>query len=261
MCISAAGQSIPIPTVILPLQNLPTVADEVYESFHFAGSESGWINEPLWSSWIRDSFIPYVNETRTSLLTKNQHFKPPQFGRALLILDSHASRLDEAAHLLLEANGVVCVSIPAHTSHILQPLDNGVNNHFKHCLRNWAFLKYITMDAGLAEYRSSLLVCVKSAYLDACNFLRVRSAWATCGLWPWNPRVLLRNPSKVTPSTAVPRLPEKPTALQNISGKVVTSDIIISHRKQREAEERIKKEAKDLKEKQREEKKVLSAAK
>jgi hypothetical protein len=238
LAISADGTPLPTPTVILPLTTLPALSDAVIDAFHYSGSETGWITIPIWSAWIVHVFIPYVNTKRQEMVAKRP-FTSPQHGRALLFLDSHASRLDEYAHSKLAENGIVVVTIPSHSSHILQPLDCGVNNAFKHALRNLTFQKYIRMDGGLADYRHSLLYCVKAALSDAQNFLRIQSAFEVCGMWPWNPSRVTSDPTKVTPSLVVPPTPEKPTVTQNITGKVVTVAIIAEHRLRREEEDRI----------------------
>ena len=236
LAISADGIPLPRPTVILPLSTMPALSDAVMNSFDFSGSDTGWITIPIWSSWILTVFIPYVNAKRASMKT---YFTSPQYGRALLFLDSHASRLDEYTHKMLGENGIVVVTIPSHSSHILQPLDCGINNAFKHSLRNLTFLKYVRMDNGLADYRHSLLYCVKAALSDAQNFLRICAAFEVCGMWPWNPERVTSDPTKVTPSLVVPPTPEKPTVLQNITGRVVTAAIIAEHRLQREEDDRI----------------------
>ncbi len=248
MCICADGTAMKMPTVILPLQTLPALSDIVMRSYHFAGSETGWINVPIWSSWIVTTFIPEVNEKRAALLRAGKKFSFPQFDRVILYLDSHASRLDEFAHRELEKHGIVCVSIPAHSSHILQPLDNGINNHLKHAIRHLAFLKFINLDEGVVEYRNSLLFCVKAALDEAYNFLRVLSSFARCGLWPFNPDLIINDPAKVTPSMVVPVPPEKPTIVQQISGTVVRAEVIHEHRLKKEEEERKKEKEKKEKE-------------
>jgi hypothetical protein len=51
--------------------------------------------------------------------------------RALLLLDAHSSRANSATLEALSAADIDCVTIPAHTSHVLQPLDLTVNGTFK----------------------------------------------------------------------------------------------------------------------------------
>ena len=236
LAVSADGTALPRPTVILPLQRLPALCDPVIDAFDFAGTETGWITIPVWSSWILTVFIPYVNAKRAAM---TRGFSAPMYGRSILFLDSHASRLDEYTHTQLEANGIIVVTIPSHTSHILQPLDCGINNALKFALRNLTFLNFIRLDAGLSEYRNSLLYCVKAALVDAQNFLRIASAFEVCGMWPWNPSRVLSDSTKVTPSLVVPTTPEKATATQSITGRVVTSGMIAASRLRREEDEKL----------------------
>ena len=101
----------------------------------------------------------------------------------------------------------------------------------KFALRNLTFFNFIRMDAGLSEYRNSLLYCVKTALVDAQNFLRIASAFEVCGMWPWNPSRVLSDSTKVTPSLVVPTTA---TATQSITGRVFTSGMIAASRLRRE---------------------------
>ena len=49
----------------------------------------------------------------------------------LLILDGHSSHISIEAVEFARSNGVHMLCIPAHTTHILQPLDVGVFKSFK----------------------------------------------------------------------------------------------------------------------------------
>ena len=169
-------------------------------------------------------------------------FQPPQHGRALLFLDSHASRLDLDAHVALHAVGITVASIPSHTSHILQPLDCGINAKLKDSLQDAARKGKININSGLASYRDSVLYAVIGAHYDACNPLLIRQAFHVTGLVPWNQDIVICDPAKVTPNTDVPVTPEKPTMTQEISGKVITPALIMAIQ-QRRAEERAAAEA------------------
>ena len=239
LAVSADGEALPIPTIILPVATLPPLADEVTASFNITGSDSGWITIPIWSKWIVDVFIPHVIHKRDKFVKAGGVITSPQYGRAILFLDSHSSRLDEYAHMQLEANGIRVSTIPSHSSHILQPLDCGINNHFKHALRNLSFLKMIRMDHGLPDYRNSILYCTKAALSDAQNFLRIQRAFECCGLWPWRPERVTGDPTKVTPSLVVPATPDRPTIIQQISGTLLSPSIIRNHRLEKEAEEEL----------------------
>ena len=235
MCSSADGDTPPRPSVILPLQTLPELPESVIKHFNWAGSETGWFTCEIWTQWIELVFIPYVK-------TKRQHtiFTGPQFGRCILFLDSHPSRLAPYALQLLHDNGIIPFTIPAHSSHILQPLDCGVHCRLKRSIKQSIANKVIRYDQGLPGYRRSCLRAVIGAIHDSHNLLVVEEAWARSGLWPWNPLRVLECSEKVTSSLEVTPRPARPTAVQVISGYLVTPDMVISHRL-KVADEKLKK--------------------
>ena len=225
MCIAADGTGLPRPTVILPLVTMPQLPDVVVDAFDWSGSDKGWITIKIWSEWILRTFIPHVEEKR-----KSMRLTAPQFGRALLFMDSHASRLDDYTMDQLHAHGILPYTIPAHTSHILQPLDCGVHYRLKNSLKSAVSDGSVDYLGGIDSYRGTILQAVIGAVHDAHNPNTVRNAFERSGLWPWHPERVTHDPTKVTPSMAVAPVPEKPTATQVISGKLVTGAMIRDHR-------------------------------
>jgi hypothetical protein len=73
-----------------------------------ACSKNGWINEELFFQWFHH-FTSYVK------YSKNES--------VLLMLDNHASHVSLRMFNYCRNNGIVMLSIPAHSSHRLQPLD------------------------------------------------------------------------------------------------------------------------------------------
>jgi hypothetical protein len=51
--------------------------------------------------------------------------------RILIITDNHKSRLNRQLMEYSSKNNIDFLTIPPHTSHIIQPLDRGVNGTFK----------------------------------------------------------------------------------------------------------------------------------
>ena len=122
MCLCADGFPIPT-TAILPLKHFPKDLQHQHDLFCWSGSESGWINEEIFEKWVEQVFVPVLNIKRLVYGKPNEP--------ALLWLDGHSTRSSVKASAALAAANVVCVTIPAHTSHILQPLDCGVFRTFK----------------------------------------------------------------------------------------------------------------------------------
>ncbi len=261
MCIAADGTAIKRPTVILPLKNLPPLSKEVEKAFLFSGSDSGWINQPIWSEWITESFIPFVQLKRAEIIAARGHFDSRQVGRAAFFFDSHASRIDDKSFRAMETAGIVSITIPSHSSHILQPLDCGVNNILKAELARCKQRGMIVMDKGVPEYRQSLLYSLISAYHRASDPISITRAFGSCGIVPWNPSIVLKDPSKVTPSMFVPPAPDSPSILQSISGTIVHPEVIEKYKKMKAEEEARKKQALEEKAAKKEAKEKEAAAK
>ena len=105
--------------------------------------------------WVCDIFIPFVERVRTGLNSPRR--------QALLILDGHGSRDNPTALELLMSHNIDVVVIPAHTSHVTQPLDCGVNRAFKARLQH---LDPQTIPGDIASTRRNLLeAAVDASYI------------------------------------------------------------------------------------------------
>jgi hypothetical protein len=110
-CINASGWSIP-PFVILSAklhqaswyQGLPP-------DWAVAVSDNGWTTDELGAEWIRH--FHRHTESRSSGAYR------------LLILDGHSSHATPEFDLFCTENKIITLCMPAHTSHLLQPLDVG----------------------------------------------------------------------------------------------------------------------------------------
>lgn len=74
-------------------------------------SENGWVNCELFIQWFQ-FFLKVIPPTRP----------------VLLIMDGHGSHISIEVIELARDNGIHLLCLPAHTTHILHPLDVGVFN-------------------------------------------------------------------------------------------------------------------------------------
>jgi hypothetical protein len=123
-CVNASGEKLP-PLVVfsgkntwsswLPVQDHPDAC--------FSATKKGWMTADLFYNWFRDVFLPQVKE------------------KALLILDGHGSHLSLALAKLASEKNVTILKLPAHASHVLQPLDRvifkGLKSSYEQKLVNW----------------------------------------------------------------------------------------------------------------------------
>ena len=172
--VSSSGDSVK-PMIILPLEFMPPLDDKLKAAFHIVGAEKGWITKDGFDLWVKEDFIPYVNQQRTNL--KDQQ------SRALLIVDGHSSCTNPVTGKLLLDNFVDLIVLPAHSSHLLQPLDLSVNKFKCQLAKRWNPEKGV----GAEEKRNRLFFCVYYSLQVALVADEVQRGWKMTGLRPFNP--------------------------------------------------------------------------
>lgn len=90
-------------------------------------AKTGWQTKATLRKYVENVIIPRIEEKRR-LLGK-------QTSKALLLLDGHTSRQQSALLAKCAAHNLILLTIPAHTSNKIQPLDCGVNSVLKKKLR------------------------------------------------------------------------------------------------------------------------------
>ena len=214
-CIAADKTSLN-PHIILDLQTVPPSLLHYMDSISISGSKKGWINTEIWRDWVKTIFIPEVKRRREKI------GRPK--ARALLISDGHNSREDVDTIRLLMNNNIDLLILPAHSSHILQPLDKTCFSVFKS--------KICTEDLfedgdTKQDKREKLIKKAVDAWEAASIRSTIESAFAATGIWPVNSKKIL-NPSM---ASIVKREVEKPTPIDgpriNISNRVVTRESFV----------------------------------
>ena len=113
-CVSASCFSVP-PMLIYPRKRLTErLKNGAYPGMLFACSDNGWINQVLCLEWFR-LFVASFPPTRP----------------VLLIEDGHSSHISLEVIKLAKENDIHLLCLPAHTTHLLQPLDVGVFRSLK----------------------------------------------------------------------------------------------------------------------------------
>jgi hypothetical protein len=75
-------------------------------------SANRWTTDQIGLWWLEKCFIPVITAR-----TKG--------GSRLLVLDGHGSHLTPDFDKMCKDNNIVCICMPPHSSHLLQPLDVG----------------------------------------------------------------------------------------------------------------------------------------
>lgn len=129
LCATVFADGTPLPAlVILPLVYLPEeIVLEDWPRFDWTGQKNGWISKDIFAQYCEEVLIPAFRRRRKNLDHPNK--------RGLLIVDGHSSRINPDLWKLFRAENIDVVILPAHTSHITQPLDLCVFSLFKRWLR------------------------------------------------------------------------------------------------------------------------------
>ena len=168
-CVSASGFVLP-PFVVYPRKRITdNLKVGAVPGTSFNCSNSGWVNADLFYKWL-SFFVDCIPPARP----------------ILLLLDGHSSHVTVEAIELARKHNVHMLCLPAHTTHILQPLDVGV---FKSLKANYykACKKYITDHPGRVVTTENIASLLAVAWPLAVTPVNIMSGFKKCGIYPLNP--------------------------------------------------------------------------
>ena len=119
--------------------------------------------------WLEKGFIPQT--------------KPRDRLARLLILDGHGSH--ETTDFLWKCleHDIYLLFLPAHTSHVLQPLDLTVFSSLKRLYRK-ELQKLSSLIDSTPIGKRNFLVCYQEARQESITSSNIKSGWRTTELWP-----------------------------------------------------------------------------
>ena len=176
--------------LIYPMQTVPKEArganSLMFTGYSISGQESGWITIELFEQHCRQTIIPAFLEKRRRLELKGMTNVAGVF-----VVDGHSSRMNSALMREFSDNNILVPVLPAHTSHVLQPLDLAVFGSFKAGLTQGdSALRKMT----LPDRRYKLLEKSISELHKALNPITIRKSFERSGLYPFDPSTPLQHP-------------------------------------------------------------------
>jgi len=194
LCASASGEFCPTGFVVQGqhISDIPQCLLEE-ENCWTTVQENGYMDLVVFEHQFVSTFIKHVKGLRDKLHQPH--------ATALLVLDGHTSRLNANAMLRLACARVIVLCLPSHTTHVLQPLDSGVNKWFKERMRSHIQRHLILpQDLNMGDLCHFALEVLRSE-----ASVVIRRSFAHVGLSPLRPEVVLSRPevSRVPPSPAV----------------------------------------------------------
>src|SRR5699024_6940786 len=107
----------------------------------------------------------------------------------LLILDGHGSHLTPRFDEICQKNNIIPIFMPAHSSHLLQPLDIGCFSVLK---RSYGQHVETKMRTGLNHIdKLNFLEVYPHARIEAFKSVTIKNSFTAAGLVPYNPDTVI----------------------------------------------------------------------
>jgi len=186
-CINASGWVLPPCVIFKGKVFIEGWFDNLPNDWRFEVSPNGWTSDEIGIRWLEKLFIP-----STSSRLKGRY--------RLLILDGHGSHLTPKFDEICAKNDIIPICMPAHSSHLLQPLDIGC---FATLKRSYGRMVETQMRNGVNHIEKyDFLIAYPDARTEAFKSETIKNSFGSAGLVPFEPdRVLstlnirLRTPS------------------------------------------------------------------
>jgi hypothetical protein len=160
------------------------------KQWRIAVSDNGWTTNEVGVAWLQH----FIEHTTSRTLG----------GYRLLILDGHESHNSIKFQDICKDNNIITLCMPAHASHILQPLDVGCFSPLKRAYKKEvgalanSHINHIDKLAFLAVFTA--------VYQDAFSSDNIKAGFRATGLVPLDPGVVVSK-LEIKPRTPSPLLP------------------------------------------------------
>ena len=208
------------PQLIIPHRTVPDdllVLEGSGIDVHANGS--GWMNKMTFEAILLTKIFPEMIRIRQALR------KPEKY--IMVILDGHPSRKSLPILEYAMKNNITILTIPAHTRHLIAPLDLTCNAVFKHRCR--AVEAKVRRDMNVPHLTPALYMKMLPEILPKCVLTAmrdniIRSGWERAGICHGNRENVIKRLHKRDS-------PVHPKRGLNISGKVFTTQEMINELK------------------------------
>lgn len=134
----------------------------------YAVSRKGWMETTIFEQYIKSVFLPAIGAERP----------------ILLVYDGHSTHVDLSVIELLVANQITVLNLPAHSSHILQPLDCSTMKPMKD---SWdrELVKWQRLHVG-AKLPKQEFARIITMIWDNLNPVIIQNGFRKAGIYPLN---------------------------------------------------------------------------
>ena len=194
-CASASGYTIP-PMVIFDRKHLqPEMTTGEVPGTFYGLLESGWMDAELFEEWFKHHFLVHAPSARP----------------LLLLLDGHASHYNPGVLRMAAEGEIILFCLPPHTTHLLQPLDNGSFSSLKSHWRREC-QQFYAQNPGKVISRRNFMGVFNKAWAQGMSISNVTGCFRATGVYPVDRRVPLSqlpqdtssSPTRSAPTPYVP---------------------------------------------------------
>jgi hypothetical protein len=136
-------------------------------------SPKGWTSDEIGLQWLEKIFEPYTRPLTVGVYR-------------LLILDGHSSHLTPEFDHACKRNNIIPCCLPAHSSHLLQPLDVGVFSVLKR-LYGTAVENRIRIGLHHVD-KNDFLAMLLSVRLQTYSLQNIKDGFSHSGIVPYDPQ-------------------------------------------------------------------------
>lgn len=173
---SASGEKGP-PSIIFKGANIWDqwqTSDEIFPGMSYAASKKGWMDSTIFLNYFKNTVIPALGEERP----------------VLIIYDGHSTHMTISIIELAREQNITILKLPAHTTHLLQPLDLAV---FKAVKTAWdqRLVKWQRHNVGRKLPKNMFSQFIAEIWRDASAAIII-NGFKKAGIVPFNDQVVAR---------------------------------------------------------------------
>ena len=186
-CSNLVGTPCPLYIIIKNRVRMPEELEGLQHGnlFQIGSTPSGWMSRFTFFYWVIH-FIAFVTRYKEDL---GRSFGPIA---PVLITDGHISRSCPIALELLHAYNIRLITLPGHSTHILQVFDvslaSPLKNFFSHLIVDYLRTTHRRVyNNDEATLRRCAFEAIVNAWSRACTFENCQRGAEKVGLYPYNP--------------------------------------------------------------------------
>jgi hypothetical protein len=209
-CLCITADCSPFPSALILPSTLPEDILKEYTSpyLDIYQTATGFINSSIFKKHLLKCILPEITR-RQERYSPSSHLLPAQ-----LFLDGHSSRLQIQVWSAFQKHNIDVCILPSHTSHILQPLDCGVNSQLKLELSD---IPPLPQKRKLDMFLLGWIRKINDAISMSLSPMSIRHGFRITGLCPLVPDVVL-----VDLPLSRPDIEKKRQQKVEISGAIIT---------------------------------------